>query len=62
MSELTPTENYKNYVKLMDSMTIQEELAKINAIHYSLNETNPRKPARILLYSCHPHKQKSPQA
>lgn len=34
-------ENYKNYVKLMDTMTINDELAKINAIHPSLNELNP---------------------
>ena len=40
MSE-TPMENYKNYVKLMDSFTINEELQKINAIHYSLDEQNP---------------------
>jgi hypothetical protein len=40
MSE-TPMKNYENYVKLMDSMTINEELQKINALHYSLNETNP---------------------
>jgi hypothetical protein len=40
MSE-TPMKNYENYVKLMDSMTINEELQKINSIHYSLNETNP---------------------
>jgi dihydroneopterin aldolase len=39
MSE-TPMKNYENYVKLMDSMTINEELQKINAIHHSLNETN----------------------
>ena len=40
MSE-TPMENYKNYVKLMDSYCINEELAKINAIHHSLDEFNP---------------------
>lgn len=34
-------ENYKEYIQLMDSMTIHEELQKINAIHHSLNETNP---------------------
>ena len=39
MSE-TPMENYKNYVKLMDSMTINEELQKINALHHSLDENN----------------------
>lgn len=42
MSEqLTPMENYKNYVKLMDSFQITEELQKINAIHSSLDEHNP---------------------
>lgn len=40
MSE-TPMENYKNYVKLMDEFTINEELQKINAIHHSLDEHNP---------------------
>jgi dihydroneopterin aldolase len=39
MSE-TPMKNYENYVKLMDTFTINEELAKINAIHHSLDETN----------------------
>jgi len=39
MSE-TPIQNYKNYVRLMDEMTINEELQKINAIHYSLDENN----------------------
>lgn len=39
MSE-TPMENYNNYMKLMDSMTINEELQKINAIHPSLDENN----------------------
>ena len=34
-------ENYKQYIKLMDSMTIHEELQKINGLHHSLNETNP---------------------
>lgn len=34
-------ENYKEYIQLMDSMTIHEELQKINAIHHSLNEKNP---------------------
>jgi hypothetical protein len=34
-------ENYKNYVKLMDEFTINEELQKINAIHHSLDEHNP---------------------
>tara|TARA_R110002126_G_scaffold284418_3_gene434102 strand:+ start:2604 stop:2927 length:324 start_codon:yes stop_codon:yes gene_type:complete len=37
----TPMENYKEYIQLMDSMTIHEELQKINAIHHSLNEKNP---------------------
>ena len=37
----TPMENYKQYIQLMDSMTIHEELQKINAIHHSLNEKNP---------------------
>ena len=37
----TPMKNYENYVKLMDSMTINEELQKINAIHHSLDEKNP---------------------
>jgi len=42
MSEqLTPMENYKNYMKLMDSFQITEELQKINAIHSSLDEHNP---------------------
>ena len=40
MSE-TPMENYKNYMKIMDSFTINEELQKINAIHSSLDEQNP---------------------
>jgi hypothetical protein len=40
MSE-TPMENYNNYMKLMDSFTITEELHKINAIHNSLDEFNP---------------------
>lgn len=40
MSE-TPIENYNNYVKLMDSMTINEELQKIQNIHHSLDEKNP---------------------
>jgi len=40
MSE-TPMENYKNYIKLMDEFTINEELQKINAIHHSLDEFNP---------------------
>lgn len=40
MSE-TPIENYKNYVKLMDSMTINEELQKIQNIHHSLDDKNP---------------------
>jgi hypothetical protein len=40
MSE-TPMENYKNYMKIMDAFTITEELAKIQAIHHSLNESNP---------------------
>jgi hypothetical protein len=40
MSE-TPMENYKNYMKLMDSFEITEELHKINAIHASLDEYNP---------------------
>ena len=34
-------ENYQNYIQLMNSMTIHEELQKINAIHHSLNESNP---------------------
>ena len=34
-------ENYKQYIQLMDSMTIHEELQKINAIHHSLDEKNP---------------------
>lgn len=34
-------ENYKQYIQLMNSMTIHEELQKINAIHHSLNESNP---------------------
>lgn len=34
-------ENYKQYIQLMDSMTIHEELQKINGLHHSLNETNP---------------------
>ena len=41
MSELSPMKNYENYVKLMDTFTINEELAKINAIHHSLDEKNP---------------------
>jgi len=41
MSELSPMKNYENYVKLMDTFTINEELAKINAIHSSLDEKNP---------------------
>ena len=41
MSEISPMENYKQYVQLMDSMTIHEELQKINAIHHSLDEKNP---------------------
>jgi len=41
MSELSPMKNYENYVKLMNSITINEELAKINAIHHSLDEKNP---------------------
>ena len=40
MSE-TPMENYKNYVKLMDSFTINEELQKIQALHSSLDDQNP---------------------
>jgi hypothetical protein len=36
-----PQENYKNYVKLMDSMTINEELQKIQNIHHSLDDKNP---------------------
>lgn len=40
MSE-TPIENYNNYVKLMDSMTINEELQKIQNIHHSLDDKNP---------------------
>lgn len=40
MSE-TPMKNYENYVKLMDSFQITEELQKINAIHSSLDEHNP---------------------
>jgi hypothetical protein len=36
----TPQKNYENYVKLMDSFTITEELEKINALHHSLNEKN----------------------
>jgi hypothetical protein len=36
----TPQKNYENYVKLMDSFTITEELEKINALHHSLNENN----------------------
>ena len=34
-------ENYQNYIQLMNSMTIHEELQKINGLHHSLNETNP---------------------
>ena len=34
-------ENYKQYIQLMDSITIHEELQKINGLHHSLNETNP---------------------
>lgn len=34
-------ENYKQYIQLMDSFLIHEELQKINAIHHSLNEKNP---------------------
>jgi hypothetical protein len=42
MSEqLTPTDHYKQYIQLMDSYCINEELAKINAIHHSLDEHNP---------------------
>lgn len=41
MSELSPIENYKNYVKLMDSMSINEELQKIQNIHHSLDDKNP---------------------
>ena len=37
----TPMENYKQYIQLMDSMTIHEELQKINSIHHSLDEKNP---------------------
>jgi len=37
----TPMENYQNYIQLMNSMTIHEELQKINGLHHSLNETNP---------------------
>jgi hypothetical protein len=40
MSE-TPTENYKNYMKVMNAFEITEELQKIQAIHHSLNESNP---------------------
>jgi hypothetical protein len=40
MSE-TPMENYNNYVKIMDSFTINEELQKIQALHHSLDEQNP---------------------
>jgi hypothetical protein len=40
-SQETPMENYKNYIKLMDEFTINEELQKINAIHHSLDEKNP---------------------
>jgi len=40
MSE-TPMENYNNYMKLMDSFQITEELHKIQAIHSSLDEKNP---------------------
>jgi len=36
----TPQKNYENYMKLMDSFTITEELEKINALHHSLNEKN----------------------
>jgi hypothetical protein len=42
MSEqLTPTDHYNQYIQLMDSYCINEELAKINAIHHSLDEHNP---------------------
>ena len=42
MSEqLTPTENYKNYMKVMNAFEITEELQKIQSIHHSLNESNP---------------------
>lgn len=42
MSEqLTPTDHYNQYVNLMNSYCINEELAKINAIHHSLDEHNP---------------------
>ena len=37
----TPMENYKQYINLMNSMTIHEELQKINSIHHSLDEKNP---------------------
>jgi hypothetical protein len=36
----SPQKNYENYIKLMDSFTITEELEKINSIHHSLNEKN----------------------
>ena len=41
MPEISPMENYKQYIQLMDSMTIHEELQKINAVHHSLDEKNP---------------------
>jgi len=42
MSEqLTPTDHYKQYIQLMDSYCINEELEKIYAIHHSLDEHNP---------------------
>lgn len=40
MSEISPIENYTNYIKLMDTMSVFDELKKINNIHHSLDEDN----------------------